>query len=102
MISIRNWTGQANVDSGLAANDRLIFISNAVFTDAQLAGIQFYGDNGSPFATGAHQISFSGYTELVPVPEPTTVFGALALLGLAGWRERRRIAGLCKRLNGAS
>jgi len=36
------------------------------------------------------------YYELVPyfgpVPEPSTVFGGLALLGFIGWRERRRLS----------
>lgn len=35
------------------------------------------------------QISFGGNQELVPVPEPTTILGGLALLGLVGYRERR-------------
>ena len=31
-------------------------------------------------------------SELTAVPEPSTYIGAMALLGLVGWRERRRIS----------
>jgi hypothetical protein len=31
------------------------------------------------------------------VPEPTTILGAVALIGLGGFRERRRLRGLFSR-----
>ena len=31
---------------------------------------------------------------LAPIPEPTTIFGAIALVGLIGYRERRRLLGV--------
>jgi MYXO-CTERM domain-containing protein len=48
----------------------------------------------SGFGTGYQIIGSDGNFEIVPVPEPSAVFGALALLGLAGYRERRRAAAL--------
>ena len=32
--------------------------------------------------------------ELVAVPEPSTVVAGLLLVGIVGWRERRRISSL--------
>ena len=89
-ISIRNWTGMIRSDNGSASNDRLLFTTPPGFTDAQLASIQFYDDIGSPFAPGATLIPFNGYSELVPVPEPAAIFTTIGLLGLVGYRERRR------------
>ena len=58
----------------------------------------FFSDAGSTaLGSQAGQISFGGNQELVPVPEPTTIFGALALLGLVGYRERRRLGALLRR-----
>ena len=37
-----------------------------------------------------YEIATPGFAE---VPEPLTVFGGLMLLGMAGYRERRRVAG---------
>jgi autotransporter-associated beta strand protein len=92
-VNIRGWSGAANLDDGTANNDRLLFLNDPGLSDAQLGAIQFFDDSQSPLGSGARQISFNGYTELVPlvvIPEPTTIFGALALVGVAGIRERRR------------
>jgi len=43
---------------------------------------------------GYAAISFSGYYEIVAVPEPTTVLGALGLLAFLAYRERRRVSRL--------
>jgi len=40
---------------------------------------------------GYAAISFSGYYEIVAVPEPTTVLGAAGLLAFLAYRERRRV-----------
>ena len=58
-----------------------------------LGSISFYNDAGGLIGTGK-EVSFGNGTysfEVVPVPEPTTIFGALALVGLVGYRERRRL-----------
>jgi len=36
----------------------------------------------------------SGYFEIVAVPEPTTVLGAMGLLAFIAYRERRRLGRL--------
>ena len=100
-ISIKNWTGTVGADNGNAGNDRLLFSSNPNLSDTQLASLRFYDDNGNVVGSGGTEISFNGYTEIVAaVPEPTTIFGALALLGMAGYRERRRIGNLLGVLSG--
>ena len=82
VVSVRNYTGGVGLDSGLAVNDRVLFLADPVLNNAQLASIQFYNDAGVPLGAGATEIAFNGYTELVPtgVPEP----GTWALLGLGG------------------
>jgi len=75
----------------------LVFTSNANLDAAFLSSVQFQG-----FQPGAVLVSLSGRgyevqpNQLTPVPEPSTIIGALALLGFVGWRERRRISSLLK------
>jgi autotransporter-associated beta strand protein len=96
-LSIYNWSGthyfSVPSDPGTAAGqDRLLFSG-----DPGIAGISpqllFYSDSGSTFIGDGKQVLFgspaSAY-ELVPIPEPGTWLAATALLGLVGWRERRR------------
>ena len=97
IVSIRNWSGTIVSDTGSASNDRLLFIAPPGFSDSQLQSFQFYNDSGVAFPTGATLIPFNGYSELVPIPEPGTIFGAVALLGLAACRERKRLAVLLAR-----
>ena len=40
-----------------------------------------------------------GRHELAPIPEPATIIGALAFVGLIVLRERRRISVLLKRMS---
>jgi autotransporter-associated beta strand protein/T5SS/PEP-CTERM-associated repeat protein len=86
-LSIWNWGG-SYLGGG---NDRLIFgsASNSFsLTTGQLGQINFYSDAGETFlGVGGFVGSFG---EVVPVPEPASVFVGLAMCGLAGWRERRR------------
>ena len=94
-LAVTHWTGAyytaaETADHGLAAQDRLLFGSLSL-TTAQRGQISFYNDAGGFIGTGK-EISFGGMAELAPVPEPTTIFGALALVGFVGWRERRRLA----------
>lgn len=93
-VNIRNFTGAAGADTGSAANDRLLLITNPNLTNAQLASIQFYNDAGVALPTGATEIAFNGYTELVPVavPEPATWALMLGLAVIGGRLVRRRRA----------
>ena len=97
VVSILHWTGMIRADNGSTSNDRLLFTTPPGFSDAQLASIQFSNDSGTPFPMGATLIQFNGYSELVPVPEPGPIVGAVALLGLAACRERKRLAALLAR-----
>lgn len=96
-LSIYNWSGTRYTlgqgDPGTPlSQDRLIFTSDV--SGQPLGQINFYsGGSGSPWVGFGSQIDFGNPAnsfEVVPVPEPATIFGALALLGLIGWRERRR------------
>jgi hypothetical protein len=95
VLSILNWTGQfyapgqADLNSD-PTQDRLRFSGDVA--EQNLSQVHFFDDNGTQLAS-AQEISFTpGGFELVPIPEPTTIFGALGLLGLVGYRERRRVA----------
>jgi len=70
--------------------DRLLF--SGTLTDPGTFE-DIYGQANISFngVSGFNAIQFGGYYEVVPVPEPTTVFGAFGLLGFIGWRERRRL-----------
>lgn len=99
-VTIAHWTGTLGTDLGLATNDRLLFISSTGLTDAQLASIQFTNDAGVNLGSGATQISFNGYFEIVPltaVPEPSTWIGAALALAAIGFTQRKRLS---KKLKG--
>ena len=92
-LSIVNW---ANTDfntaannSGLASDDRLIFMSDPA---AFLGQISFGGR-----AAGEINLGSGNGWEVGAVPEPSTVFAALALVGFMGYRERRRLKALAGR-----
>ena len=96
ILAVYNWTGSryatdATTDTGGPSQDRLLFTTDV---SAQTLGqINFYsGGAGSGWLGNGNQINFNNNPtfEVVPVPEPTTIFGALALLGLVGVRELRR------------
>jgi len=78
-LNIWNWT---------VGSDHLFFGTDSGSLAApQLVQIRFYSGAGSGFVgTGG----FGSLGEITPIPEPSTVLGALALCGLAGWRELRR------------
>ncbi|MGI9087273.1 MAG: hypothetical protein ACR2HH_05965 [Chthoniobacterales bacterium] len=87
-ITIAHWTGTANING----SDQLLFASNPGYTLADLANVQFTTDAGTNFARGAQLINFNGYSELVPVPEPSTwAAGILTVLAL-GYTQRRRLS----------
>ena len=84
ILNVWNYTGAPWV----AGTDKLIFSSNIGNID--LGKVNFYSDNGiTPMGTTFGATIVNG-TELVPVPEPTAIASILALLGLAGYKERRR------------
>jgi autotransporter-associated beta strand protein len=84
-LSIYNWTGSPFVGGG---PDHLFFGTNGSgLSGDQLDQISFFSGPGTGFlGTGG----ILGNGEIVPVPEPTGTSVALALLGLIGWRERRK------------
>ena len=101
-LAIFNWSGTipvANPDLGGGSQDRLLFTTDV--SAQALEAIIFYSDSGTTLLGTGSQIIFGSPTtafEIVPVPEPTTILGALALLGLVGYRERRRCIRLAKSL----
>lgn len=97
-LNIWNWSGDVyhpatTSDPGAdLSQDRLLFSNLAGLTSDGLGRISFYSGPGTgPLGTG-HEITFGGGLEIVPVPEPssTALIGAIGLLGLIGFRERRR------------
>jgi fibronectin-binding autotransporter adhesin len=98
-LSIYNWSGTPyaigqNDDGSDLTQDRLRFASALGLGDPDLASINFYSGAGTGFLGSGAEIAFnSPGIEIVPVPEPssTALLGALALVGLIGWRERRRL-----------
>lgn len=84
-LTIYGWSGTA----GLSGSQGRIYFANnsSALLAAQLAQITFqnYTPGAQLLATG----------ELVPtaVPEARTVFTAVFLVAMIGWRERRRLAG---------
>ena len=89
-LSIWNWSGNTLTGGG---TDQLRFVSNGL-TPVQLGEIDFYSDNGVnklSITPGFYENGFVGsFGEVVPVPEPSSVATVLGLLGLVGWRERRK------------
>ena len=87
-LTITNWQGVANTSSEFT--DIFFGTGGLSLTPGQLGQIRFANqDNvaGTLLGTG----------ELVPVPEPKIYMAALALLGVVGWRERKRLAGLLRK-----
>ena len=86
-LTVDTWGG--NIDGG--GDDQIFFGSTANgLTAAQLTQIKFRNPVG--FGAGLYDARLLSTGELVPViPEPSTIFGVGLILGLIGWRERRRI-----------
>jgi hypothetical protein len=81
-LTIVNWS----------PGDQLVFGS---LTEAQMSQIVFVNPGG---LTGTFNARILPNGEIVPVPEPATIgFGAL-LLGSIGFRERKRVADICRAL----
>lgn len=84
-LSIYNWTGNA---AGGGADEVFFGADSTGLRLSQLNGIQFYSGPGTGFL-GTAGILASG--EIVPVPEPATIFAGLLMVGAVGWNQRRRI-----------
>ncbi len=82
--------------TGYSAGDRLLF-SGLASTFTSVYGFNEVSFNGG-FGYEAIQFDTNQYYEIVPVPEPATIFGAIGLLGLVSFRERRRLMTLFSRL----
>ena len=78
-VQIWNWSGTIGTGGG---TDRFI-ISSGNFGGAN---ISFFSGSGTGLYSGA--ATFSG-SELVPVPEASTLLGVLGLIAPLAWRERR-------------
>jgi len=101
-LAVYGWSGfiyapYETVDHGPASQDRIEFLNNPVLSGTDLGNISFYNDTGAWIGT-ALEVDDGPYFEIVPVPEPSTVIGALGLVGLVGYRERRRLGDLSARL----
>ena len=66
-----------------------ILFGTGGLTSTQLGQIYFANQN----INGGALIGAGG--ELAPIPEAPVCAAAMALVGFIGWRERRRIRGLC-------
>jgi hypothetical protein len=100
-LTILYWTGSAyspgstTDTAGATAQDHLLFSTDPSLNSSQLADISFYDDSGNFIGNGADlSFGFGGTPEIAAVsavPEPSTIFGGFCLVGLLGWRNRRRI-----------
>jgi autotransporter-associated beta strand protein len=102
--NVDDWIGAPNLTTDSTDNDQLLFTQSGVGNTsstgyanlvAEAGDISFYSGNGSGYIGTGSVISYSfggtAYYEIVPVPEPSTIFGSLCLLGLLGWSRRRQI-----------
>ncbi len=92
LITILNWTGLSGIDDNSGTNDRLLYQSDPGFNAAQLSQFRFYDDGGNAIGSGAVEIAFNGWMEIVPVPESATwVGGVMAVVGIAVFSRKQRI-----------
>jgi autotransporter-associated beta strand protein len=87
-LQIWNWSGTIGTGGG---TDRFIISSGSFGGSLAASNISFFSDSGTTLYSGA--TTFSGTelvpSELVPVPEASTLLGVLALMAPLAWRERR-------------
>ncbi len=100
-LNIANWSGtvydpSATQDTGTFGDNqsRLLFATDPGFAaNTAISGITFGG------SLPGMEVSFGTQYEIVPIPEPSTIYSGLLILGLAGYRERRRLRKLLPGLN---
>ncbi len=88
-LSIYNWSGNLGTGGG---TDRL-FLSTTTLLD--LNQIKFFDGGAGSTQIGYATLRLDG-GELVPVPEPATIIGAFAFVGMIVLRERRRLRSLLR------
>jgi fibronectin-binding autotransporter adhesin len=90
VLMIANWTGTPTVPGG---TDRLLFSGLATdFTNLFNQNEVSFNEISGYFASE----DLGGFYEITPVPEPATFLSALGVIGLIGYRERRRISNAMK------
>lgn len=93
-LTILNWQGEAFTNSTLPTSDHLFF-SDVSNIDGQLGQIRFIID-GQQYGAVRY-----GNEIIAAIPEPTTVGAAVLLVGVIGWRERRRLRVLATKTFGS-
>jgi autotransporter-associated beta strand protein len=87
-LTLQNWTG-----TPLTGNNPDQFLVSGSFSQDFLDHVNFQG-------IGLGAVAFDrggGLYEIVPVPEPSTILGAMALVGFICFRERGRLIRLTRR-----
>lgn len=91
ILSILNWSGAALTAGTDGLNDRLMIEGDSAERLAFLSAFSQASVSFSGFGSGYSAVQFdANHFEIVPVPEPSAVLAAFTMVGLAGWRERRR------------
>ncbi len=89
-LTVNNWTG-TEFTSGNP--DQFLVASAGPVDSTFLSEISFTGHAPGSIAFNVG----GGLYEIVPVPEPATIFGAIGLVAFVGFRERRRIGRLFRK-----
>lgn len=90
VLAVWNWSGTSLTGGGA---EQILFGTDLSGLNAgQLGQINFYSDSGQTLLSNTALILADGeiIPDVVPVPEPATVFAAAAAVVLIIWRERRR------------
>jgi autotransporter-associated beta strand protein len=86
-LTVLNWTGTRASAGG---TDQLLFTNSSFVAGTTTSQVQF--NIGGTLYSSVFLDAGSNTLELVPIPEPGTIFGACALVLAIGWRERKRLA----------
>ena len=94
-LTVLNWTGVIGAAGG---TDQLLFKNSSFTAGSTTSQVQF--NIGGTLYNSIFLSVGASTLELVPVPEPSTIFGASVLVIAVGWRERRRFGALRRKLPG--